>query len=72
MHAWSSMLLLLHSTLMLCVVKMLLKGEVGGHALNTVNVLKFRTLKKIVFIAVRKFRNYVSEKILVYMHVRIW
>ena len=36
MHAWSrSMLLLLHSTFMLSVVKMLLKGEVGGRALNS-------------------------------------
>ena len=35
MHALStSMLLLLHSTLMISVVKMLLKGEVGGCALN--------------------------------------
>ena len=35
MHAWStSMLLLLHSAFMLSVVKMLLKGEVGDHALN--------------------------------------
>ena len=36
-HAWStSMLLLLHSTFMLSVVKMmLLKGEVGDHALNS-------------------------------------
>ena len=33
---WStSMLLLLHSAFMLSVVKMLLKGEVGGHALNS-------------------------------------
>ena len=32
MHAWStSMLLLLHSAFTLNVVKMLLKGEVGGH-----------------------------------------
>ena len=36
MHARStSMLLLLHSTLMLSMVKMLLKGEVGGRALNS-------------------------------------
>ena len=36
MHAWStSMLLLLHSTFMLRVVKILLKGEVGGHVLNS-------------------------------------
>ena len=35
MHAWStSMLLLLHSAFVLSVVKML-KGEVGGRALNT-------------------------------------
>ena len=34
MHAWStSMLLLLHSAFMLNVVKMLLKGEVGGHGI---------------------------------------
>ena len=36
MHAWSSsMLLLLHSTFMPSSVKMLLKGEVGGSALNS-------------------------------------
>ena len=36
MHARStSMLLLLHSAFMLSVVKMLLKGEVGGCALNS-------------------------------------
>ena len=36
MHAWStSMLLLLHSTFMLSVVKMLLKGEIGGRTLNS-------------------------------------
>ena len=36
MHAWStSMLLLLHSAFMHSVVKMLLKGEVGGCALNS-------------------------------------
>ena len=36
MHALSiSMLLLLHSAFMLSVVKMLLKGEVGGHAFNS-------------------------------------
>ena len=36
MHAWStSMLLLLHSTIMLSVVKLLLKGEVGVCALNS-------------------------------------
>ena len=35
-HAWStSMLLLLHSSFMLSVVKMLLKGEVGDRALNS-------------------------------------
>ena len=35
-HAWStSMLLLLNSAFMLSVVKMLLKGEVGDHALNS-------------------------------------
>ena len=36
MNAWSiSMLFLLHSPFILNVVKMLLKGEVGGHALNS-------------------------------------
>ena len=36
MLAWStSMLLLLHSTFTLSVLKMLLKGEVGGRALNS-------------------------------------
>ena len=36
MHAWStSMLLLLHSTFILSMVKMLLKGEVEGRALNS-------------------------------------
>ena len=36
MHAWStSMLLLPHSIFMLCVVKMQLKEEVGGHALDS-------------------------------------
>ena len=35
LQAWStSMLLLLHSVFMLSVVKILLKGEVGGRALN--------------------------------------
>ena len=31
----ASMLLLLHSAFMLSMVKMLLKGEVGGRALNS-------------------------------------
>ena len=36
MHSWStSMPLLLHSAFMLSVVKLLLKGEVGGCALNS-------------------------------------
>ena len=34
-HAYSNTLLLLHSAFMLSVVKMPLKGEVGGHALNS-------------------------------------
>ena len=33
-HAYLNTLLLLHSTFMLSVVKMPLKGEVGSHALN--------------------------------------
>ena len=33
-HAYLNTLLLLHSAFMLSVVKMLLKGEVGGHVLN--------------------------------------
>ena len=40
MHAWSiSMLLLLHSAFMLSVVKIMLKGEVGGRALNSHRVI---------------------------------
>ena len=36
MHAWStSMLFLLHSLFMLSVVKVPLKGEVGGHELKS-------------------------------------
>ena len=35
MHAMSTSMLLLHSTFMLSVVKMLLKGEVGGRALSS-------------------------------------
>ena len=34
-HAYLNTILLLHSAFMLSVVKMLLKGEVGGHALNS-------------------------------------
>ena len=34
-HAYSNTLLLLHSTFMLSVLKMPLKGEVGGHALDS-------------------------------------
>ena len=34
-HAYLITLLLLHSTFMLSVLKMSLKGEVGGHALNS-------------------------------------
>ena len=34
-HAYLDTLLLLHSTFMLSMVKMPLKGEVGGHALNS-------------------------------------
>ena len=34
-HTYLDILLLLHSTFMLCVVKMLLEGEVGGRALNS-------------------------------------
>ena len=34
-HAYLNTLLLLHSTFILSVVKMPLKGEVGGHALNS-------------------------------------
>ena len=35
MRAYLNILLLLHSSLMVCVVKMPLKGEVGGCALNS-------------------------------------
>ena len=34
-HANLNILLLLHSEFMLCVVKMLLKGAVGGRAINS-------------------------------------
>ena len=34
-HAYLNILLLLHSAYMLCVVKMSLKGEVGGSALKS-------------------------------------
>ena len=34
-HAYLNTLLLLHSVFMLCMVKMALKGEVGGCALNS-------------------------------------
>ena len=34
------------------------------HATCTVNVLKFRTRKIIIFSAVRNFKKYVSEKVL--------
>ena len=34
-HAYLNILLLLHYAFMLCVVKMPLKGEVGGCALNS-------------------------------------
>ena len=34
-HAYLNILPLLHSAFMLCVVKMPLKGEVGGFALNS-------------------------------------
>ena len=34
-HAYLDTLLLLHSTFMLSEVKISLKGEVGGHALNS-------------------------------------
>ena len=34
-HAYLNTFLLLHSTFILSVVKMLLKGEGGGHALNS-------------------------------------
>ena len=34
-HAYLNTLLLLHSAFMLCAVKMVLKGELGGCALNS-------------------------------------
>ena len=34
---------------------------------GTVNILKFRTLKNYYFSAGRNFRNYVSEKVLVFV-----
>ena len=38
-----------------------------GTLLHTVNVLKVRTLKNNYFSSVRNFRNYVSEKMLVFV-----
>ena len=35
MHAYLNMLLLLYSAIMLSMLKMPLKGEVSGHALNS-------------------------------------
>ena len=43
------------------------KGLIQTVGLFTVNVLKLRTLKIIIFPAVRNFRNYVSEKVLVFV-----
>ena len=37
--------------------------------LLTVNVLKLRTLKNNYFLTVRNFRNYVSEKVLVFVNL---
>ena len=34
-YSYLDTLLFLHSAFMLCVVKMTLKGEAGGHALNS-------------------------------------
>ena len=34
-HAYLNIFLLLHSAFMLCMVKVQLKGEVGGSALNS-------------------------------------
>ena len=35
MHAWYKHAVVVHSAFMLSIVKMLLKGEVGGHVLNS-------------------------------------
>ena len=40
-HTYLNILLLLHSAFMLCVVKMLLKGEVGCSALNNYGIYIF-------------------------------
>ena len=42
-------------------------AEVLASLQLTVNVLKLRTLKNNYFSAVRNFRNYVSEKVLVFV-----
>ena len=50
MHAWSTSLLLLqHSVFMLSAVKMLLKGEVGGYALNSHGNYIVRVCSHLVF-----------------------
>ena len=50
MHdAYLNTLFFLHSTFMLSLVKMLLKGEVGGHALNSHgNYIQFVDHRKIM------------------------
>ena len=49
------------------IVGLCLRGS-GWGIMIMVNVLKFRTLKNNYFFsAVRNFRNYVSEKVLVFM-----
>ena len=40
MHGLQALLLLLHSAFMLSVVKMLLKGKVGGHVLNSHGIME--------------------------------
>ena len=50
-HAYLNTFLLLHSAFMLSMVKMPLKGEVGGHELNSHGnyIVDHRTILGIVF-----------------------
>ena len=68
MHRWC----LLNLTVPRFSLNLTVQGVSHKHCLltffiGTVNVLKFRTLKNNYFSAVRNFRNYVSEKVLVFV-----